>query len=179
MNGKNSQIKATVILLTGVALFILFNGFVITELSEGWQQAWAGLLILALGVAFLVMLGRDGTLHCDRAQNICTLTRYLSLTGRGSVTTFRLETLRVARVYEHSGDGLSYDVMLETADGPAGFTSVPSKARANAFAKRINRFVHSRAGDSLILRSYSRTTMLAGGTCIIFGAYLMLRAALG
>jgi hypothetical protein len=30
-----------------------------------------------------------------------------------------------------------------------------------------------------VVRGYSRTVMLVGGLCIAFGAYLILRAALG
>ena len=180
MSGRKSRPKAGVILFTGVALFILFTGYVIPDLSAGWRQTWAGMLLVAVGAALVLLLGRGATLRCDRAQNICTLTERPSLAGRGSVQSFRLENLRGARVYERSDydDSVHYEVALETRDGPV-FTSAGSKSRADATAKRINKFVHSRAPGPLVVRRYSRTVMLAGGFCIAFGAYLILRAALG
>ena len=183
MMKKNSQRKATLLVLGVIALGYLVN-FVIFSLPDGspQQYAAAGSLLVAAGAAWVWLVGRPTTLRLDRARNTCRLVRPRFFIGSGTDETFPLERVSGVRVREvtlssHDGpDSTGYEVSIETKDGRAYvFSTEDSRPGGERLAARVRALLEG--GEPSTLRRHSWMMLAVGGAFVLCGLLVIIIGA--
>jgi hypothetical protein len=186
MGANKSQRNGALILFGFIAAVYLFNIFIFS-LSKERQLNAGGLALIALGAAWIYLLGAPETLSCDRTHNTCRLIRPRFLLTPKSVETFPLDRVRDVHVMETSvtsHDGPSrkgYEVRLEIEDARRAhvFSTEDSERRADAIVRRVESFLKDEGQLRLTVRRFPWAMIAFGAALVIFGAWLVLGGATG